>query len=117
MDRKNKTFLSLFFALAILSVFLIGSYAFRVTKYSIRFPQVEVGQSKQSVMDLMGQESEKTKCDLAIREKYRDINCSEIYAYYSLLDYWAIAFDEDGKVVKKYNWTFDDGYGKPHDFD
>ncbi|MEK7725125.1 MAG: hypothetical protein AAB336_12290 [Acidobacteriota bacterium] len=98
-------------------IILIGYYTSRYIRFSVGFPKVEKGQSKQAAIELMGQESEKANCNSTIRNKYYDVDCFEIYAYYSILDYWAIAFDKDGKVVKKYNWTFDDGYGRPHDFD
>jgi hypothetical protein len=99
----------------LLSVFVF--FSFRANRYAIKYGQVKIGQSKQSTIDLMGQESEKSICNPAIRSKYLDIDCSEIYAYYSTFTYRAIAFDKDEKVIKKYEWTFDDGYGKPHDFD
>ena len=117
MASNQKILVTIILVIAFLPIICFGYYAFRHIRFSIDFPKVEKGQLKQSVIDLMGQESEKTECNPSIRSKYRDVDCFEIYAYYSILDYWAIAFDKDGNVVKKYYWTFDDGYGRPHDFD
>ena len=117
MLRKYKIVEVIIFTVVTVSIILIGTFAIRIAKYHSGFPRVKIGQQKQEVINLMGQESESKNCDSSIRKKYPDIDCSEIFAYYSILDYWAIAFDKDGNVIKKYSWTFDDGYGKAHDFD
>jgi hypothetical protein len=117
MVIKQKFVVTIILIVGILPIILFIFFAFRHISFSLGFPKIEKRQSKQEVITKMGWESEKVMCNSSIRSKYRDVDCFEIYAYYSVLDYWAVAFDENGKVVKKYNWTFDDGYGRPHDFD
>jgi hypothetical protein len=114
MHRQAKIFVFLFGI-----VILFSPYCVKNIRYDIGIGQVKTGQSKESVIELMGTESERKLCNGTDYDRgyYPNGNCYEIFAYYSFFNYAAVAFDKDGKVIKKYQWTFDDGYGRPHDLD
>ncbi|MBX7169729.1 MAG: hypothetical protein K1X72_02155 [Pyrinomonadaceae bacterium] len=95
----------------------LGWYFYRTTNFGLGFSKVKIGDTKAKVLSLMGNESINKPCNSEIRQKYRDKDCFEINGYYSISEYWAIAFDDKGNVVEKYRWTFDDGYGKPNEID
>lgn len=96
----------------------MGSCPIRVMRYEAEFTKIEIGQQRPEVINLMGDPSAIKGC---IVSKYdgdssHGKDCFEIYGYYTVFKYWAIAFDQDGKVIKKFRWAFDDGYGAPEGF-
>lgn len=113
MTRTYKIVLMAVCAIAIIPTLLIGSRAFRVKQYRDGFSQIEVGQSKETVINLMGKTSEIRDCSFPIyNESKRHIgNCAEIFAYHGVYEQWALAFDKQGNVIDKYYWFLGE-YGK-----
>ena len=114
MGRRFKILATIIVVIVALLVSFVP-YLIRVSSYETRFSQVKIGQSKEDVTNLMGKPSENKQCksnDYA-NGYYPNRNCFEILNYYSIFHYWAIAFDEDGKVIRKFHWSFDDGHGQP----
>lgn len=116
-NSKRKLTITVIIILLVIFVLAVGLYLFRTTKIDFGFAKVKVGDKKELVTNLMGQPAKNVPCNIAERQRVKDVNCYEIFAYYSLFSYWSIAFDENGKVVKKFNWSFDDGYGKPNEIE
>lgn len=115
--RKNHKIAALVLTIMIVPTMLIAFYSLRIKHYRDGFKFVETSQSKQTVINLMGEPSEARKCDFPIyggNERYFG-KCVEILIYHGIYEKWAVAFDENGNVVEKYN-SFLGEYGKipPH---
>lgn len=123
MTKSRKVVLLIVFLFVIVQAILIGSCIVRGMRFERGFGQVKEGEQKEEVIDLMGEASEIKRCNSPFGQsagkfnEYPSGNCYEVDGYFTVSQYWAIAFDKDGKVIKKYRWTFDDGYGKPSEFD
>lgn len=116
-DLKQKIIISGIFLIFICYIIWGCWYFYRITRFEFGFEKVKVGDTKESVLNLMGKESEVHQCNVPAREKVHDVKCFEISGYRAIISYWAVAFDENGIVVKTYRWTLDDGYGKPNEIE
>ena len=115
MTRNSKIVLLIILALAVIQLVFIGSCISRITRYESNFPKVKIGQQRETVINLMGNASEIRRCR-GTGKTYSLDNCYEIYGYFTFIKYRAIAFDSNGNVIKTFEWTLDDGYGKPEEF-
>ncbi len=117
--RIFKIILSLIGTTAIIFLIFIIIYGFRIKHRRDNFSLVKTGQSKETVINSMGNASEIRVCNFPIYgglNKYIG-NCAEIITYHGVTESWAFAFDSNGNVVEKYYWFLDD-YGKrPPDVD
>lgn len=96
---------------------LIGLFALRIERHRKGFAKVETGQSKQTVIDLMGSASEIRSCDFPVynyHEKKSEY-CFEIFVYRGVYDQWSVAFDKDGKVIDQYYWFLGEYGRRPPD--
>ena len=97
---------AIFFLLVILLAVVTGSYYIRRTRLLTTFTKIQIGDSKQNVVQLLGNPTEVATC--------RDPNppvdsqkCVETYWYYSFIERWGYAFNADGKVIDKiYNVSY-----------
>jgi len=114
----TRVFKHIFF-IVIVSVVLIGSCNIYDFKPRRNYGKIKYGQQREEVVSIMGSPTEIKKCSYQCDDRgyYRDGDCTELYGYASFLQYWAIAFDKDGKVIRRFRWTYLDGYEKAHEFD
>ena len=95
------------------SVLLIGLCAFQIKQYRNGFSQIGLGQSKETVINIMGKPSEIRSCSFPIYNgnKNRIGNCFEIINYKESMNNGQFAFDINGNVIEKYYWFLGE-YGK-----
>lgn len=111
--RKNHKIAAIVLTIIIVPTVLLVFYSLRIKNYRAGFKFVEINQFRQTVINLMGEASEIRKCDFPIydgNERYFG-KCVEIFIYQGIYEKWAIAFDENGNVIEKYNWFLGE-YGK-----
>jgi hypothetical protein len=117
MTKKYK------FAAAALAVIIltpclfIATLALRIARHRKGFEKVETGQSRQTVIELMGVASEIRSCDFPVDNGHEKNtkNCFEIFVYKGLFEKWAVAFDKDGKVIEQYYWFLGEYGNRPPD--
>ena len=102
-DYKVVTYVVL--ALIILPSALIGARAVRAKRWERGYARIEVGQSKQKVVDSLGEPSEIRRCGGHVYSDGRVTGeCAETYLYRSFLEDWVVFIDKDGNVIgKSYN--------------
>ena len=79
----------------IVPLFFIGACVVKAKRYESGFARVAVGDSKQKVIDLLGEPSEVEGC-------YADEKCADVFVYYSFMERRGFIFDNGGKVINKY---------------
>ncbi len=116
MAKTHKIVILVISAIVIVSA-LIGFYIVRSEQYERGFSQLEIGQSKQMVIGLMGNASEKRSCSFPIYDSNKNYvgDCSEIFSYRSFYQQWELAFDRNGKVIEKYYWFLGEYGNRPLD--
>ena len=83
---------------------MIGACVIREGRYSRGFEQIEIGQTKQSVIDALGEPSEVQVCHGPVnRDGKVTGDCAEEYYYHSFLVSWGFLLDRDGKVIGKFH--------------
>lgn len=99
----------------IVPALLIGFCAFRIRQYQNGFSQIELGQSKEVVMNIMGKPSEVRSCGYPIYdENEKQIgDCFEITVYNGAYEQWAFAFNHDRNVIEKYYWFLGEYGNRP----
>lgn len=101
--------------IVIVPTLLIGFCSFRIGQYRDGFSQIELGQSKEAVVNIMGKPSEVRNCSFSIydRNENRTGDCSEIITYNGSYEQWAFAFDNDRNVIEKYYWFLGEYGNRP----
>jgi hypothetical protein len=86
---------------ALLVVGIVYAYELlpNVLRWERGYDQIEKGDSKQRVVDLLGKPTEVRACQFPTRAY--DENCGEEYWYNAPMQEWIIVFDKDGKVMLK----------------
>jgi hypothetical protein len=117
MTRNYKIAILAGLSIIIVPLVLVGIVAFRIDRYRQGFSSVEIGQSKQTIVNLMGNASEIRSCNFTvyIRDKNSTENCSEVFVYDGIGEKWAIAFDKNAKVIEKYYWFLGEYGNRPPD--
>jgi hypothetical protein len=87
--------------LAIVLITLAVSCYVRKTKLQTTFAKVQIGDTKQSVVQVLGQPPEIAKCRDPDTNVDKHQRCVETYWYHSFLVRWGYAFNVEGKVVDK----------------
>lgn len=110
MGSKNRIALVAMLTVAVVVVtyfaLTVVSHRRTATKYERGYPQINVGDSRDVVVSLMGQPSRTTNCEYAafpdrkLEADYRS-KCKEQYRYEVLLKDYIISFDKEGKVIGK----------------
>jgi hypothetical protein len=113
MSKTYKIILKAICIVVTVSALLIGLYAFQIKEYRNSFSQIRLGQSKETVINIMGKPSEIRSCSFPIYNgnKHQIGNCIEIIDYKGFYEQWAFAFDINGNVIEKYYWFLGE-YGK-----
>lgn len=68
------------------------------------YSHIQIGDSKQKIVELYGQPAEITDCSNYKKPSYLDVvrrDCVEVYWYRAFLEQWIFFLDKDGKVVHK----------------
>jgi hypothetical protein len=117
MTGTNKIVVKAFALVGIVLSILIGSCAFRIKQYRTGFSQVEIGQSIETVINLMGKPSEIRQCSFPVNNRNKNIiaECSELIAFQGISEQWALAIDKSGNVIEKYYWFFGEYGNRPPD--
>lgn len=110
MNRTDKIKPAVIIAAVIVSILLLTHWDLRIEQYRNGFSQVELGQSKATVLNLMGEPSENKSCSFKINNssKNLDADCFELNTYQGFYEKWAVAFENNGEVVDKYYWFLGD---------
>ena len=102
MTRIYKIVLLTVFITVIVPLILLGSCAIRAKQYERSFSQIEVGQQKETVINLMGKPSEIQICNFSVydSDKKHISDCFEIFVYNLPYHQWGFAFDKTEKLSK-----------------
>lgn len=73
----------------------------RKTRLKTTFAKIQIGDTKQNVVQALGQPSEIATCREPASNVNRSQTCVETYWYKSFLVRWGYAFNDEGKVVDK----------------
>ena len=92
MTKASKIIIAAVLAILIVAIFSIGSCELRKWRLKSAVAQVEIGNSKQQLINLLGEPDEIAAC------RHEDI-CKDEYYYYSFMERWMIYFDKDDKVI------------------
>jgi hypothetical protein len=100
-------FLALFFCL-VTAVSAIGlSYHAKHKKFSTLFAKMQVGDTKETVVQELGHPDEIERCNNVSSKQDLNKGCFETYWFTSFLERWGVSFDKDGKIVDKtYNVSY-----------
>ena len=98
--------LSLIFLAILAGIVYLGTLFYWAKRYDNEFPRIEVGISKQTVLEKMGEPAEITDCHYF---KYSGATeseagkCAEIYWYHALLREYIVVFDKDRRVLTRWS--------------
>lgn len=85
-------------ALIIIGVGYVGTRMYRYSKIQNHFSEIQIGQTKEDVLRIIGSPDETTGC----RSDHRE--CVETFWYYGYIERWAVYFDKHGRVIdRNYN--------------
>lgn len=100
-------------AVVLVPLFYISSCSVISNLKTRNFDQIEVGNSQQKVLELMGKPSVQEASSGAPFLRYADhacqAPCAERYWFENRMSFdlqaWSVEFDSEGKVVRKARWT------------
>ena len=103
MSRVYKIVALVIIAIVLVPSIFIGACVVQAKRYKRGHTQVETGQSKQNVVDALGQPSEVQGCYGPVYFEGKVTGeCATKYYYHSFLESWGVLFDKDGKVIGKF---------------
>ena len=70
-----------------------GTKVYRYSKVKNNFSQIQKGQTKQEVLNLIGPPDEITAC------RSEDRGCAETLWYYGFMERWIVYFDRSDRVI------------------
>ena len=73
----------------------------RKSRYERSCQTIQIGASKQQVVDSFGTPTEINKCAGQASDGPIAANCDEEYLYRSIFERWIISFDKEGLVINK----------------
>jgi hypothetical protein len=95
---KSFTIKALLLALLVSTGFLAGWYV-RLQRFKAGFERIQVGDTKEQVINQLGQPGEVSACFHTREESALERSCAEEFWYYSFMERWGISFDANGKVI------------------
>jgi hypothetical protein len=102
MAKAKKIILCVIVAVILLPLIRIGACVVREKRYERGYAQIEPGDSKKDVVELLGEPGEVLGCSGPVYYNGRVTGeCAEEYGYYTFLEEWWIILDKDGKVLVK----------------
>jgi len=108
MRRFKAVTLAVTFLVVIVSGFTVliavshyNSYNAKREKIVSSFANVQTGDTKQTVVQRLGQPDEVENCYDSRSNEEPTNKCVETYWYMSFLERWGFSFNKDGKVIDK----------------
>jgi hypothetical protein len=95
---KSFTIKGLVLALLVSVAFLTGWYV-RLQRFKAGFERVQVGDTKEQVLNHLGQPAEISPCFHWRDETELGRQCAEDFWYYSFIERWSVSFDANGRVI------------------
>ena len=103
MARAYKIVVVVILVIILAPSVMIGACVVRARRYSRGHEQVEIGQTKRSVVDALGEPSEVQVCSGPVYTDGKVTGeCAEKYYYHSFLESWGVLFDREGNVIGKF---------------
>jgi hypothetical protein len=93
------------FKIKVLVLALLVSIAFpagwyvRLQRFKAGFERVQVGDTKEQVINQLGQPAEISPCFHPHDETELSRKCAEDFWYYSFMERWGVSFDANGRVI------------------
>jgi hypothetical protein len=98
-------FKAIILAAAVLLVMVVSalaySYHIKREKLTSTFARVQLGESKETVVQILGQPDEVENCSGSDSNQELTKRCVETYWYMSFLERWGFSLNQDGKVIDK----------------
>lgn len=115
MTRNYKIGLTAICLAAAVIIIFTDYYALRIDGYRKGFPKIELGQTKETVINLMGKPVATRRCDFAVYDSDRVLmgECFEVFTFQGIWDQWEVAFDKNENVVEKYYFLGEYGNRPP----
>jgi len=100
---KSSWFRALVLVLLVSIILLAGPVrcTVRAHRFKAGYTAVQVGDSKDEVIEQLGQPPEITPCFHPKSESELERKCADEFWYYSFLERWGISFDKGGRVIHK----------------
>jgi len=103
--NKMKRFTAIILAILLFLLIVVSTAAFshhvRKKKITTTFAKVEVGDTKESVVQRLGRPQEVENCYDPQSNEELTKRCVETYWYMTFLERWGFSFNKDGKVIDK----------------
>src|ERR1044072_9812109 len=79
--------------------FFAGWYV-RMRRFEAGFARIQVGDTKQHVIEQLGQPGEISACFHPKKDENElEKKCADQFWYYSFLERWGVSFDSNGRVI------------------
>lgn len=96
-----------FCLLVVVLAALTVSYYVRRSRLATTFARIQIGESKESLVQILGTPTEVATCRDPNPSVDRSQKCAETYWYNSFLERWGFALNADGKIIDKvYNVSY-----------
>lgn len=97
----------LFCLLVVVLAALGVSYYVRRNRLATTFTRIQIGESKESFLEVLGKPTEVATCRDPNPYVDSSQKCAQTYWYYSFLERWGFALNADGKIIDKiYNVSY-----------
>ena len=90
-----------FVVLLLVLAAVIVSYQVRRSKLSSSIAKIQIGDTKESVVQTLGQPAEVEACFERSSSNDKSQPCVQTYWYKSFLERWGLSFNAEGKVIDK----------------
>src|SRR5215813_7821099 len=95
---RSKT-LALFVLIVLVILSIPANWYFRSRRLSRAYLVIQLGDSKQSVIERLGQPTDMGTCYHPEDESESQKKCSEVLRYFSILEEWDFSFDLEGRLI------------------
>lgn len=106
----KSTWFKVFVLMLLVSIVLLAGpvrCTVRAHRFKVGYEAVQVGDSKDEVIKLLGQPAEISPCFHPSSESELERICADEFWYYSFLERWGISFAKDERVIHKtYNVSY-----------
>ena len=101
VKRLVAIILGVLFLLVIVISAVGFSHHARKKKLTTTFAKVQVGDTRESIVQMLGQPQEIENCYDSHSSEEPTKRCFETYWYITFLERWGFSFNKDGKVIDK----------------
>jgi hypothetical protein len=103
MTKEYKVFIYVILAFVLIPLLAVGACVVREKRYERGYAQLDLGDTKRDVAQLLGEPAEVQVCDGPVYSDGKVTGeCAEKYYYHSFLESWGVLFDKDGRVIGKF---------------